>query len=487
MEVPVRLESLTKLWTDYCAVQSELEATDLHTLVERFESNVKVLQQLGEKTEFWDLILIRMLSVRLDATTRRDWEEYSSTKDDVTFKDLTSFIQRRVSVLQTLQGKGVETPPSPSSFNQPKRSTTQRPTACHSASHVISDRKCLVCSEHHPLYMCPTFSKMVVEDKEKEIRRLQLCRNCLRKGHLVRECPSSSSCRKCKHRHHTQLCHGEPSNVTNSNATPTPKSSVVNSPEEQPRTSASVIVNEMTTYTASERKQTTVLLATAVVLFVYDNGTEHAVRALLDSGSECCFVSERFLQTVNNIRKRVSIPISGIGQSTINAKFTVLSQIRSRVCNYPTTIECLVLPKLTIDLPSASIDVTAWNITPGIQLADPTFHTCNSIDLVLGADVFYDIFNVSGRIHIGDSLPPLINSTFGWVVSGRAASPPRIKRPLIANVATIADLSQMMEKFWALEEKESSSCYSIEEAACESHFVQTVSRDNLSLSPSSKK
>lgn len=453
-------------------------APDLHALVERFESNVKVLHQLGEKTEFWDLILIRMLSVRLDATTRRDWEEYSATKTDVTFKDLTSFIQRRVSVLQTLQGKGVETPPSSSSSSLgPPKKSTQRSAACHSATHANTDRKCLVCSEHHPLYMCPTFSKLVVEDKEKEIRRLQLCRNCLRKGHVVRECPSSSSCRKCKHRHHTQLCPGELVTTTTNSPSTTSKSAAAHTPEEQPRTSASVTVTEMPTYAASQKRQTTVLLATAVVLFVDDNGTEHAVRALLDSGSECCFVSERFLQSVSICRKKVSIPISGIGQSTVNAKFTVLSHIRSRVCNYSTTVECLVLPKLTMDLPSASIEATTWNIPPGVQLADPTFHKRNVIDLVLGADVFYDIFNVSGRIHIGDALPPLINSTFGWVVSGRTPCP-ATRRPLIANVATITELTEMMERFWTLEEKVSSSCHSIEEAACESHFQQTVSRDD---------
>ncbi|XP_065094221.1 uncharacterized protein LOC135714779 [Ochlerotatus camptorhynchus] len=449
-------------------------AADLHALVERFESNVKVLQQLGEKTEFWDLILIRMLSVRLDATTRRDWEEFSSAKDDVSFKDLTSFIQRRVSVLQTLHGKGVETPPSSSSYSQPKK-FTQRPAACHTISHVSTDRKCSICSEHHPLYMCPTFSNLAIEDKEKEIRRLQLCRNCLRKGHLVRECPSSSSCRKCRNRHHTQLCHEETSTGENHHPT-TSKTTTTHTTEEQPRTSASVTVTELPNYAATECKQTTVLLATAVVLFVDDNGREHAVRALLDSGSECCFVSERFLQTVTVQRKRVSVPISGIVESTVNAKFTVPSHIRSRVCNYSTTVECLVLPRLTMDLPSTSVDASTWSIPPGIQLADPSFHSRKSIDLVLGAEVFYDIFHVSGRIRIGDALPPLINSTLGWVVSGKASSP-QPKRPLVVNVASIADLSQIMERFWTIEEDTSSPSYSVEEAACEAHFQQTVSRN----------
>ncbi|XP_055543807.1 uncharacterized protein LOC129729321 [Wyeomyia smithii] len=254
------------------------------------------------------------------------------------------------------------------------------------------------------------------------------------------------------------------------------KSTVNLTSETQPRTSATVTVNEIPSCAVTETKHTSVLLATAVVLFVDDNGTEHVVRALLDSGSECCFVSEKFLQTVKIKRRKVSVPISGIGQATVNAKFAVLPQIQSRVCNYSTTVECLVLPRLTLDLPSTSIDASTWNIPPEIQLADPAFFSRKVIDLVLGADVFFEVFNVTGRIRIGDDLPPLINSTFGWVVSGRISSP-KSNRPFVANVATIGDLTQMMERFWTIEEGNPSSCHSVEEAACETHFKETISRN----------
>ena len=83
-------------------------APALHSLVEKFEANVKILQQLGEKVEFWDLLLVRMLSTRLDSTTRRDWEEFSASKKSMAFKDLTSFIQQRVTVLQNIQGSTTE-------------------------------------------------------------------------------------------------------------------------------------------------------------------------------------------------------------------------------------------------------------------------------------------------------------------------------------------------------------------------------------------
>ncbi|XP_055602195.1 uncharacterized protein LOC129750989 isoform X2 [Uranotaenia lowii] len=83
-------------------------AADLHSLVEKFEANVRILKQLGERTEYWDVLLIRMLSIRLDTKTRRDWEEFSSVHEAVTFPDLVLFLQRRVTVLQSVSNVNLD-------------------------------------------------------------------------------------------------------------------------------------------------------------------------------------------------------------------------------------------------------------------------------------------------------------------------------------------------------------------------------------------
>ncbi|XP_065081813.1 uncharacterized protein LOC135704278 [Ochlerotatus camptorhynchus] len=449
-------------------------AADLHLLVENFEANVKVLKQLGEITEFWDSILIRMLSVRLDPTTRRDWEELSSTKPDVTFKDLTSFIQRRVTVLQTIQGKAVDTP---ASTQQMKRSS-QRVVASHGASQVQAGRKCVVCSDHHPLYMCQLFSKLDVEAKEKEVRRHQLCRNCLRTGHQARDCSSSSSCRKCRGRHHTQLCSGMNS-ASVSSRHPSPQSTATASSAklEQPKASVSATVTAPSSHASTGQARKGVLLATAVVKLVDDNGTEHVARALLDSGSECCFITESLSQVIKSQRTKISVPISGIGQSSTYARYKIVASIQSRVCDYSTSAEFLVLPKVTIDLPSVQVDTSSWTIPPGVQLADPLFYELNPVDIIIGAEVFFELFKVSGRIQLGESLPTLVNSVLGWIVSGKTShGTPR--SPIIANVATITDLHKLIEKFWSIEEDESTPNHSVEEAACEEHFRHTVKRNS---------
>ncbi|XP_055522947.1 uncharacterized protein LOC129717127 [Wyeomyia smithii] len=446
-------------------------ATELDSLVEKFEANVKILQQLGEKTEFWDVLLIRMLSTRLDPTTRRDWEEHSSTRDTVSFPDLTTFIQRRVTVLQTIIGNTTEA--SSNAFL--KRQPASRPFASHGATQFQS-RKCSVCSEQHPLYMCAKFAKMDIQEKEKEVRRLQLCRNCLRTSHVGKDCSSFSSCKRCQGRHHTQLCQNQarvlPSKSSNVSAQ-IPSSS--SQQGELPPISFSAIQPQPTTHASATRKRTSVLLATAVVIVIDDNGTRHAARALLDSGSECCFATESFSQLIKVQRKKITIPIAGIGQSATQTKGKFSSLVCSCITDYSATVEFLVLPKVTVDLPATSVNMSACKIPADVQLADPAFFKSNPIDLILGAEIFFELFRVPGRIALGDDLPTLVNSVFGWVVTGKNLHCSS-QSPIIANVASVTDVHQLMERFWKIEEDSTEPCYSLEEAACEEYFRRTVTR-----------
>ncbi|KXJ70426.1 hypothetical protein RP20_CCG023661 [Aedes albopictus] len=94
--------------------------------------------------------------------------------------------------------------------------------------------------------------------------------------------------------------------------------------------------------------------------------------------------------------------------------------MRSRVGDFSTNVEFVVLPKVTIDLPATCIDISSWNMPPGIHLADPSFYKTSQVDIVIGAEIFFELFRVPGRIPLGDNLPVLVNSALGWVVCGKA-------------------------------------------------------------------
>ncbi|XP_055605466.1 uncharacterized protein LOC129753650 [Uranotaenia lowii] len=239
---------------------------------------------------------------------------------------------------------------------------------------------------------------------------------------------------------------------------------------------ASVAVSsEPVSLSAISHTDTRVLLASAVVLLITKNGVEIPVRALLDSGSECHFATERLHQLLNLRGERVNLPILGIGQTNTHVRSKIRAKLRSRICNFEAAIEMLVLPKVTMDLPGVSLSPNNWNIPPSIQLADPSFHDSNPVDLIIGAEIFFHVFAVPGKISLGEGLPLLINSRLGWVVSGRATDSTTTS-PRLCSVARVQNLEKTIARFWEIEEGEFKNRYSMEEAECERHYLQHVSR-----------
>ncbi|XP_055633085.1 uncharacterized protein LOC129773498 [Toxorhynchites rutilus septentrionalis] len=71
---------------------SKESVPELHNLLESFERIVQTLDQIIRPVDYKDLLLVNMLSTRLDLVTRRGWEEVSSTKEQDTIADLTDFL-----------------------------------------------------------------------------------------------------------------------------------------------------------------------------------------------------------------------------------------------------------------------------------------------------------------------------------------------------------------------------------------------------------
>ncbi|XP_058448930.1 uncharacterized protein LOC131428886 [Malaya genurostris] len=82
---------------------------DLHSLLEGFQRIVQTLAQIVQPNDYKDLLLINLLSVRLDPVTRRGWEEHSSIRDQDSLTDLTEFLHRRIQILESLPPRSADT------------------------------------------------------------------------------------------------------------------------------------------------------------------------------------------------------------------------------------------------------------------------------------------------------------------------------------------------------------------------------------------
>jgi len=73
------------------------------------------------------------------------------------------------------------------------------------------------------------------------------------------------------------------------------------------------------------------------------------------------------------------------------AHYSVKTTIHSKDTAYIGEFEFLTLHKITTNLPMQSLDVTKLSLTNYINLADPTYAIQGKIDVLIGAECFYDI------------------------------------------------------------------------------------------------
>ena len=129
-------------------------------------------------------------------------------------------------------------------------------------------------------------------------RDYDLCMDCLRPGHFVKQCRSLHCCRKCQKPHHT-LLHVDAkveSPVTNVSGPPSP-----------PDASVRPIPSHAASGLASNS-----LLMTCCILVDAPDGSIAEARTLLDCASSASFISERLTQSLNLPRGNQNTVISGV-------------------------------------------------------------------------------------------------------------------------------------------------------------------------------
>ncbi|XP_062703541.1 uncharacterized protein LOC134285998 [Aedes albopictus] len=193
-----------------------------------------------------------------------------------------------------------------------------------------------------------------------------------------------------------------------------------------------------------------------------------------NSGSESNFITERLSQRMKVSRSKVDISVLGIGQAAIKVNQKIVVTIRSRLSEFSRQMGFLVLPKVTADLPTANIDISGWTIPKGIELADPSFCVSSGVDLVLGIESFFDFFDSGRKISLGERLPSLHDSVFGWIISGGFDEGLQGLQ-INCNVSTSDRLEDLLTRFWSMEEVDSTN-YSPEETRCEAIFMSSVQR-----------
>ncbi|XP_055633313.1 uncharacterized protein LOC129773693 [Toxorhynchites rutilus septentrionalis] len=440
---------------------------DLLELVKSFNRHVGGLEYQGLKVdELSGLILVKILTSRLDSQTLQLWERNQQHAKLPNIQDTVSFLRSECQVLERFQNRFQVT----SKEAQSKQYTSFRPSnqKSYTATAATSVGSCEICNESHRHFECPEFHKLSPIQRNAKVKELKICFNCLRPGHRSLECSSKKTCARCHRKHHT-LLHQESST--------TEDHSFSHKMEEQPCSSTpeKFTVCEPVTNTVvscnCHRATTTVMLMTAMVRVRDNCGYTTPCRVLLDSGSQVNFISKSLIDRLSVTRRPVYKPIAGIGGTKTYAKETVMVEVESMHSDYSTNFECLVVPNITGSIPATHIQVSSWPIDNSIPIADPNFNNPAPIDMLIGVSQFLQLLK-TGRVQLGNNLPELIETHLGWVVAGSIDDGDSQHCLAVANDS----ISEVLRQFWELEEIHEAS-QSTEQEECEKIFQTTHYRD----------
>ncbi|GFX85020.1 integrase catalytic domain-containing protein [Trichonephila clavipes] len=212
------------------------------------------------------------------------------------------------------------------------------------------------------------------------------------------------------------------------------------------------------------------LLSTALIL-VKDKYSEwQTFRALLDSGSETCLISNECANKLRLKTERINTLISCLNDASMVVNGCVKVAISNQNKSFERELDMLVVKKKITDfIPQKALEINS-DFYKFVELADSKFNVPGKIDLLLGANIFYELLKPE-RIKIKDSQLLLVNSVFGYIVTGNldAINETKVHCGLIRD----EDLNKNLEKFWKLEEIQEPIVKNKERLICEEHYANT--------------
>lgn len=438
-------------------VVNKESAENLRNLSDNILRHVRALKVLEQPTDTWDTLLIYLINTKLDINTRKEWEKSIIGNKVPTFADLTNFLNEKCQMLETLYlNHNEQTKVNNKSENKLSFSANKTQQCRSFVNNTQFRTYCKFCNEDHFIYHCPEFAKQSIDDKQKFVKSKGVCYNCLRTNHLFAEC-KSGNCTKCNCKHHT-LLHDD--------------SRVPSTFEKKDVNKKNQVSTNLHVSDASK-----VLLSTAIVNIIDNKGNKHACRILLDSGSQPNLMNINFAKRLNLNLFDWESRVGAVSNVQVSSTQWTIATLQSKVSDYSVKLSFLVIPKITGQIPSSPIDKSSLKIPNDVTLSDPKFHQPAEVEILLGAEVFYEILG-SSRISLALPRTAVWDTKLGGIITGKIDSVRKSRRSYSCHLMK-DDLDNKLEKFWEIEDYGKIKHYSKDEQECEKHYATHTQRDTL--------
>ncbi|XP_041452302.1 uncharacterized protein LOC121405528 [Drosophila obscura] len=398
------------------------------------------LSEVPIDNRFADGVLVFLVSSKLPKVTLSLWEQSLPSKSEIpSWSDMNKFLSERYLSLEAMENANASmqalSRPERREKNEKKVNSFEAKVSADLRQSSVKIRTCSLCSkENHPVRQCPRFLKMSAHDRANYIKQQKLCMNCFARGHQIKDCTSQHNCFTCKRRHHTLLHRGNPH--------PEPSATVPSIPNPIQDIQSASSSNVQSYYTANTQG---VLLGTAMINICH-LGTSFKARALIDSGSEATFISERLFRIIKLPFQPVQVQVTGLSQA--------ISARPQKICHFQ--IGSPSKPRIHIE--------TSAYVLPNVAGTLPSYPVPQG-----GSQP-----NICGSL-LGQE------TIFGWILTGPVAES---TRPSISSFATRVKVSteqrleNLLTKFWEVEDLPAVRAEESSDSVCEDNFIQTTRRDS---------
>ena len=335
-------------------------------------------------------------------------------------------------------------------------------------------RSCVQCGGEHSLFGCSEFKQLKIEDRLKLAQKERLCYNCLKKGHMTRDCNLNRTCSVSGcNRKHTKFLHliKQPSQTDS-----TESRRDIGESSSDARNSPTSSETEATTHHSSsshvaEESCSAIGAGSKVVLPIVPvrvraRGKEEYfdTYALLDTGSTSTFCTLELTRKIGAEGTEQSLSMSTLDKSRIVTTCKAVNlEVESLSTQYRVSLHH-VLAKEKINVSSA-LAADRSDIRQFAHLADLNLPAARPQDvmLLIGQDVPEVL--VPKDVKYGEpGQPYAVRTALGWTVNGPVGNRHRDHDISSSFISSDANLELQVERFWSLESEslaEQSKCMSV--------------------------
>ncbi|XP_026478310.1 uncharacterized protein LOC113384766 [Ctenocephalides felis] len=144
---------------------------NLRAFLNNARQQVQALTALFEPVKYWDVVLLFMLSKKLDNNTRVAWNLSQASAELPTLNSFFNFIEMRVVDLEN----------SSSDYKGPSAKTVN--TIVKKAS-----QPCICCKGEHALFQCADFKALDVKKRKELVSNHSFCVRCIALRHGISKC-----------------------------------------------------------------------------------------------------------------------------------------------------------------------------------------------------------------------------------------------------------------------------------------------------------